>query len=379
MLPMFWDETHRALDEAARRWVARHIEPHAATWEEENAFPAELYGEAGAAGLLGAAWPEAQGGGGGDVHHGLIVAEALVRGTSVGTAVGLGSHSIALPPIAALGTPEQQARWIPAVLRGERVAALAISEAGAGSDVARLRCRAVRDGDHYVVDGAKMFITSGARADLVTVAVRTGEEGYGGISLLVVERGTPGFRVGRPLKKMGWWASDTAELVFEGCRVPVANRIGEENEGFYGIMANFTAERLLLAATAVAIARLALDLSQRYVREREAFGRPLWGFQVTRHRLAEMATAEAQARAFVSVVAERARRGEDVTADVAMAKNAATSACSFVTDHAVQLHGGMGYMRESVVERLYRDARLFGIGGGTTEIMNEIISRRMDV
>ena len=171
---------------------------------------------------------------------------------------------------------------------------------------------------------------------------------------------------------------DTAELIFEGCRVPVANRLGEENAGFYGIMANFTHERLLLAATAVAIAKLALEASQTYVREREAFGRPLWGFQVTRHRLAEMATAEASARAFVSVVAERCRRGEDVTSEVAMAKNAAVAACSLVTDAAVQLHGGMGYMREALVERLYRDARLFAIGGGTTEIMNEIISKRME-
>ena len=378
MLPLFWDPTHHALAESAGRWAERHIAPHAADWEEENAFPAGLYREAGAAGLLGAAWPEALGGGGGDVLHGLIIAEALVRGGSVGTAVGLGSHSIALPPIAALGSPEQQARWIPPVLRGEKISALAITEPGAGSDVARLRCRAVRSGDHYVVNGAKMFITSGARADLVTLAVRTGDEGYGGISLMVVERGAPGFRVGRPLKKMGWWASDTAELIFEDCRVPAANLLGEENQGFYGIMANFTHERLLLAATAVAIAKLALEASQRYVREREAFGRPLWGFQVTRHRLAEMATAEASARAFVSVVAARSRAGEDVTTEVAMAKNAAVAACSLVTDAAVQLHGGMGYMRESLVERLYRDARLFGIGGGTTEIMNEIISKRMD-
>ncbi len=378
MLPQFWDETHSALRESADRFVARHIQPHAAIWEEEGAFPRALYAEAGAAGLLGAAYPEAWGGGGGDLLHGLVVTEALVRGGSVGTAVGLGSHAIALPPILALGSEAQKRRWAPPVLRGEAVAALAITEPGAGSDVAALRCKAVADGDAYVVNGAKTFITSGARADLVTLAVRTGEPGYAGISLLVVERDTPGFRVGRPLKKMGWWASDTAELHFEDCRVPRENLLGEENAGFYGIMANFTNERLLLAATTVAIARLALEASQRYVREREAFGRPLWGFQVTRHRLAEMATAEAQARAFVSVVADRARRGEDVTADVAMAKNAATAACSFVTDAAVQLHGGMGYMRESLVERLYRDARLFPIGGGTTEIMNEIIAKRME-
>jgi len=377
MLPLFWDETHHALRESAERWVARHIAPHAEAWEEACEFPRELYREAGEAGLLGVAWPEEDGGGGGDLLHGLIVAEALIRGGSVGTAMGLGTHSIALPPIQTLGSPEQRARWVGPVLRGEKVAALAITEPGAGSDVANIRCRARRDGDHYVIDGSKTFITSGVRADLVTLAVRTGEAGYGGVSLIVVERGTPGFSVGRALRKMGWWASDTAELVFEGCRVPVENLLGQENMGFYGIMANFTNERLLLAASAVAIARLALEACQRYVREREAFGRPLWGFQVTRHRLAEMATAESAARAFVATVAERARRGEDVTSEVAMAKNAAVAACSQVTDAAVQLHGGMGYMRESLVERLYRDARLLPIGGGTTEIMNEIISKRM--
>ncbi len=378
MLPLFWDDTHHSLRESADRFVARHIAPHAAQWEEEGAFPRELYALAGEHGLLGAAYPTEHGGGGGDLLHGLVVTEALVRGGSVGTAVGLGSHAIALPPILALGTEAQRARWAPPVLRGEKVAALAVTEPGAGSDVAGIRCRAVRQGDHYVINGSKTFITSGARADIVTLAVRTGEPGYAGLSLLVVERDTPGFRAGSPLRKMGWWASDTAELFFEDCRVPVENLLGEENMGFYGVMANFTNERLLLAATCVAIARLALEASQRYVREREAFGRPLWGFQVTRHRLAEMATAEAQARAFVSVVAARARAGEDVTADVAMAKNAAVAACSLVTDAAVQLHGGMGYMRESLVERLYRDARLFPIGGGTTEIMNEIIAKRME-
>lgn len=375
MLPLFWDETHHALRASAGRWVTQHIAPHAFDWEEAGSFPRELYAAAGQAGLLGIGYPEHLGGSGGDVHHKLIVAEALVRGGSVGTAVGLGSHSIALPPILALGNEAQQVRWIPPVLRGEAVAALAVTEPDAGSDVAGLRCRAVRDGDHYVVNGAKTYITSGVRADLITLAVRTGDDAHGGLSLLVVERGTPGFRVGRPLKKMGWWASDTAELFFEDCRVPAENLLGEENAGFYGIMANFVNERLLLAATTVAIARLALDEAERYVHERQAFGRTLWGFQVTRHRIAEMVTREEAARAFVAVVAERSRRGEDVTAAVAMAKNTAADACSFVTDAAVQLFGGLGYMRESLVERLYRDARLFPIGGGTTEIMREIITR----
>ena len=375
MLPLFWDETHHALAESARRWVERHVAPHAAAWEEGEGFPDALFGEAGEAGLTAVGYPEAAGGDGGDIFHRLVVSEALIRGGSVGVAVGLGSHVIALPPILSAGTPEQIARFATPVIRGEKIACLAITEPGAGSDVARIACRARRDGDCYVLDGTKMFITSGSRADVVTLAARTGEPGYSGLSLFAVEKGTPGFRVGRPLKKMGWWASDTAELIFEGCRVPAENLIGEENCGFMAIMANFATERLFLAATCVAIARLALEASQRYVGEREAFGRPLWGFQVTRHRLAAMATREAEARAFTSVVAARHLRGDDITTEVAMAKNAAVSACSFVTDGAVQLHGGMGYMRESLVERLYRDARLFPIGGGTTEIMNEIIAR----
>lgn len=376
MLAMFWDETHHALAESAQRWVDRHIAPHAAAWEEAGLFDRSLYAAAGEAGLLGVSYAPALGGAGGDVFHALIVGEALVRGGSVGTAMGVGSHAISLPPILALGSDEQKARWVPPIIRGEQIACLGITEPGAGSDVAGIQTRAVRDGEHYVVNGAKTFITSGCRADVAVVAVRTGPERHAGVSLLVIERGTPGFSTGKPLKKMGWWASDTGELFFEDCRVPAGNLLGGEGAGFLGIMANFVSERLLLACTCVAMAKQALEAADRYVQERHAFGRPLEGFQVTRHRLAEMASREAAARAFVAVVAERARRGEDVTVDVAMAKNVAVDACSFVTDAAVQIFGGMGYMRESLVERLYRDARLFPIGGGTTEIMRELISKR---
>ncbi len=375
MLPMFWDDTHHALAQSADRWVARHIRPHAAQWEEAGMFPRALYKAAGAAGLLGVTYPVEYGGGGGDIFHGLIVGEALVRGASVGTAMGLGSHAIALPAILALGSEALKKRLAPAIIAGEKIACLAVTEPGAGSDVAGITTRAVRQGDHYIVNGAKTFITSACRADVAVVAVRTSPDRHRGVSLLVVERGTPGFSTGAPLRKMGWWASDTGELFFEDCAVPVENRLGEEGAGFAGIMANFVGERLALAATCVAMSRLALEEAEAYVQTRMAFGRLLSGFQVTRHRLAEMATREASARAFTAVVAERARRGEDVSADVAMVKNTAAAACSFVTDAAVQLFGGMGYMRETVVERLYRDARLFSIGGGTTEIMRELIAR----
>ncbi len=260
-------------------------------------------------------------------------------------------------------------------LRDGKIAALAITEPGGGSDVASLTTRAVRDGDHYVVSGAKTFITSGTRADFVTTAVRTGGDGHGGVSLLVIERGTPGFTVSKKLKKTGWWASDTAELHFDGCRVPVGNRIGPEHGAFPMIMMNFAGERLVLAGQCVAIAELAYRESIAYVRERKAFGKTLAGFQVTRHKLADMVSRIAAARALVGEAVTRVLRGEQPAGLAAMAKNVATDMCSFVCDQAVQLHGGYGYMRETLVERLYRDARLYPIGGGTREIMNEVIGK----
>jgi acyl-CoA dehydrogenase len=374
----FETEEHGHLRREVTRWAAREIAPHARQWEEAGIFPRGLYDSAAAAGLLGVGYPEAVGGAGGDVSHLVVAADAMiVAGQSVGTVAGLGSHAIALPPILRAGTAAQQQRFIPPVLRGERIAALAITEPSGGSDVASLQTRAVRDGDHYVVTGAKTFITSGTRADLFTVAVRTGDPGHGGVSLLVVPADTPGFSVGRKLEKMGWWASDTAEIHFDACRVPVDNLLGPEGAGFVVIAQNFAVERVLLAAQCVAIATLALQASIDYVRERRAFGKPLVGFQVLRHKLADMTTRLAAARALTGEVVTRLQRGEDMQLAglAAMAKNTATDMCSFVCDEAVQLHGGYGYMREQLVERLYRDARLYPIGGGTREIMNEIICK----
>jgi len=375
-VPLHETNDHAQLRAQVRRLSERDIAPFAHAWEEANEFPRELYKKAGEAALLGIGYPEAYGGSGGDLSHLLAAAEEMIiAGKSVGTAVGMGSHAIALPPILNHGTEEQKKRFIPPVLAGEKIAALAITEPGGGSDVASLSTRAVRDGDHYVVRGTKTFITSGCRADFVTTAVRTGGPGHGGISLLVIERGTPGFSVGKKLNKMGWWASDTAELVFEDCRVPVANRIGEENTGFVPIMTNFAVERLMLASNCVAIAMLAYDESVRYARERKAFGKTLMGFQVLRHKLADMLTRIQAARALMNEVLTRHMRGEFVTGLAAMAKNTATDMCCYVCDEAVQIHGGYGYMRETLVERLFRDARLFPIGGGTREIMNEIICK----
>lgn len=373
---LFETEEHAQLRENVRRFAQKHIAPHARAWDEACEFPRDLYKKVADAGLLGVSYDAEEGGAGGDVTHGLVAAEEMVlSGHSVGTVAGLNTHAIALPPILRHGTKEQKERFVRPVLAGEKIAALAITEPNGGSDVARLRTKAVRDGDFYVVNGAKTFITSGCRADIVTTAVRTGGEGHAGISLLVIERGTKGFHVSKKLDKTGWWASDTAELTFEDCRVPVSNLIGEENQGFLAIMVNFANERLGLAGQCVAIAELAYRESVKYARDRSAFGKTLMGHQVIRHKLADMATRIAAARALVGECATRVARGEQVPGLAAMTKNAATDMCSFVVDQAVQIHGGNGYMREFLVERLYRDARLYPIGGGTREIMNEIIAK----
>jgi acyl-CoA dehydrogenase len=374
--PLHETPEHAALRTQVGRFAREHIAPFAHAWDEAGEFPRALYKQAADAGLLGVGYPEEVGGGGGDLSFALAAGEEMIlEGKSVGTVAGLGSHGIAVPPVLAFGTPAQHDRFVRPVVRGDAIAALAITEPGGGSDVAALTTRAVRDGDVYVVDGAKTFITSGCRADWVLTAVRTGGPGHGGISLLVIETSTPGFIVSKKLKKTGWWASDTAELTFEGCRVPVANLVGEENAGFVPIMTNFARERLLLAGSCVSIAELAYRESVAYARERRAFGKSLSGVQVVRHKLADMATRIAAARALLWDTTQRHARGENVIGLAAMSKNSATDMVMAVCDEAVQIHGGYGYMRETVVERLFRDARLYPIGGGTREIMNEIISK----
>jgi len=376
---LFEGEDHAAIRASVRGFAHQHIAPYGAEWEENEEFPVELYRTAAQAGVTGIGYPEALGGQGGDLGHVLVASDEMtIAGRSVGTLVGLGSHGIALPPIVRFGTAEQQQRFVTPCLKDGKIAALAVTEPGGGSDVAALATKATRDGDVYVVTGAKTFITSGTRADFVTCAVRTGGAGHGGISMLVIERGMPGFTVSKKLKKTGWWASDTAELHFDGVRVPVANRIGPENGAFPMIMMNFAGERLMLAGQCVAIAELAYRETIAYAKQRQAFGKSLTGFQVTRHKLADMASRIAAARALTGETLVRVLRNEppNVLAGLAsMAKNVATDMCSFVCDQAVQLHGGYGYMRETLVERLYRDARLYPIGGGTREIMNEVIAK----
>jgi acyl-CoA dehydrogenase len=373
----FLKEEHLLLREQMRRFVGEQIAPHVDKWEAEETFPRELYKQIAEAGFLGVGFPEEYGGSGGDMLHAVIMTEELTRSGSSGLAASLGSLGIALPPIINAGTEEQKRRWIPKVLSGEWIAALGITEPGTGSDVASIRTRAVKDGDDYVINGSKTFITSGTRADLITLAVRTGGEGMEGVSLIGVETDRPGFSVANKLKKMGWAASDTAELVFEDMRVPADCLIGEPGGGFIVMMQNFGGERLFLAAMAVEMAQMAYDQAKRYSQEREVFGRPIGKFQVTRHKLAEMATGLDVCRTYVYALASRLDAGDVRIAEVAMAKNAAVDMAVRVIDQAVQIHGGYGYMREYLVERLYRDIRLYPIGGGTREIMNEIISRQL--
>ena len=374
----YFDADHQLLRDSVRRFVEREILPFVAEWEEAESFPRELYAKAGAAGILGIGYPEQFGGSHeGDLFAKVAVSEELMRCGSGGLVAGLGSLDIGLPPVLKWAKPAVRDRVVPQVLSGEKIMALAVTEPCGGSDVASLKTRAVKEGDYYRVSGSKTFITSGVRADYYTVAVRTGGDGFGGVSLLLMEKGTPGFTVGRSLKKMGWWASDTAELFFDDCKVPVENLIGVENMGFAGIMANFQSERLSLAIMANMTSQLALEESMKWAKAREAFGKPIGKFQVLKHRLAEMATQLEVSREFTYRQAAKMAAGKSVIKEISMAKNFATDVSDRITYDATQILGGMGFRRESLVERLYRDNRILSIGGGTREVMNEIISKQL--
>jgi len=377
----YFTETHQAIRESVARFVEQEITPHIDDWEEQNEFPRELYKKAGDAGFLGLGFDEQYGGTPGDIFHKLVFSEEIMRCTSGGLVASLGSLDIAMPPIAKWGSKALKEKVMPGVISGEKIAALAITEPSGGSDVANIKTRAEKvtvDGkDYYKVNGSKTFITSGIRADFYTVAVRTGGEGYGGISLLMIEKGTQGFTTGKSLKKMCWWASDTAELFFDDCLVPVENLIGVENTGFFAIMANFQSERLMLTSMANMTSELALDEAKKYVKEREAFGRPIGKYQVIKHKLVEMATKLEVSKTMMYNVAANMNIGVDQVTEVSMAKNFATDTSDYITYEAVQIFGGHGLMRENVVERLYRDNRILSIGGGTREIMNEIIAKQL--
>jgi acyl-CoA dehydrogenase len=365
-----------ALRDTVRRFVEKDVTPHLDDWERAGELPRELHRTAGDLGLLGVAFPESAGGGGGDAIDAMTVTEEIhYAGGSGGLVASLFTSGIALPHIVTAGDQTQIDRWVRPTLAGETIGSLAVTEPDGGSDVANVRTTAKLDGDHYVVNGAKTFITSGCRADFVTTVVRTGDAGAHGLSLLVVERGTPGFTVTRKLDKMGWHCSDTAELSFVDVRVPAANLVGAEGTGFAQVATHFVTERLALAVQGYATAQRALDLTVEWCRLRETFGRPLISRQVVQHKLAEMARRVDVARTYTRSVAVRHADGAAVIAEACFAKNTAVEAGEWVVNEAVQLHGGLGYMRESEVERHYRDVRILGIGGGTNEILTGLAAK----
>lgn len=372
-----WDtDEQKALRQLAADFTRKEILPHLDTWEREGSIPRELHRKAADAGLLGASVAEEHGGSGGNALDMLTILEQIIlSGGSSGLISALFSHGIATPHIIASGNTDLIDRYARPALEGRMIGSLAITEPSGGSDVANIRTAARREGDEYVINGAKLYITSGTRADFVTTAVRTGDAGAGGISLIVVPTDTPGFTVSRKLDKMGWLCSDTAELFYDDVRVPVSNLIGAENSAFGQIAQQFQGERLSLAFQAVATAQRCFDLTVDWVKSRETMGRPLSKRQVVRHRLAELATEITAAQTFCRSVAERWANGEGMLLETSMAKNNAVKVCDTAVMEAVQLAGGIGLMRESEVERHFRDARVLGIGGGTTEIMNEIISK----
>lgn len=366
------------LRELVRRFAAKEILPYQGEWERAGELPRELHRAAAAVGLLGVGVPEAVGGSGGDGLDSIAVTEELgYAGVAGGVLASLFTHKIATPHLIAAGDPAQIDRWVRPALAGELIGALAVTEPDGGSDVAAIRTTARRDGDSYLVNGAKTYITSGCRADFVTTAVRTGGPGAHGISLLVIERGTPGFTVSRRLDKMGWLSSDTAELSFVDVAVPAGNLVGAENSGFAQIATQFVSERLGIAVQAYAAAQRCLDLTVAWCRLRETFGRPLISRQLVQHTLVEMARQVEVARVYTRDVAVRHAAGEDMVAQVCLAKNTATKAGDWVVDRAVQLHGGFGYMREAEVERQYRDMKILAIGGGTEEILAGLAAKRL--
>ncbi|WP_435746196.1 acyl-CoA dehydrogenase family protein [Nocardioides sp. SYSU DS0663] len=376
------DTDHRrALTALGAEFTRREVAPHLADWEAAREVPRELHRSAAGQGLLGISFPEEQGGEGGDLLDTIALQEGmLAEGASSGLLSALFTHGIALPHVSTHGTADLVDRYVRPTLAGELIGSLAITEPGGGSDVGNLRTsarleRGGADGDHYVVNGAKTFITSGTRADFVTTAVRTGGAGVGGVSLLVVDTSTPGFSVDRKLEKMGWHCSDTAELSYVDVRVPVANLVGEENAGFWYIAEQFVVERMALAVHAYGIAARSLALTKAYCQQRETFGEPLVKRQVVRHRLVEMHRQVEVARAYTHEVARRHVAGEQVVAEACLAKQTACDAATYVVDEAVQLHGGTGYMNGTEVEMHYRDARILPIGGGATEVLTDLAAK----
>jgi acyl-CoA dehydrogenase len=376
--PPFTEE-HEQFREAVRRFVETELAPHAREWEDAQWFPNDVFTRLAELGYLGLKYPEEYGGEGGDYVYDAVFTEELSRCGSGGVAAGIGAHiGIATPPIWKFGTEEQKQRWLVPAIKGQKIAALGITEPDAGSDVASIRTQARKVEGGYVVNGSKTFITNGVRADLVLTAVKTTDAGgHHGISFLVLEKGMPGFTVSRKLEKMGWHASDTGELAFQDVEVPAENLLGEENKGFYLIMANFQWERLLMSLGAVGAMQRLLETTIEFAKERRTFGKPISAHQAIRHQITDMAVKLERGRAVTYNALRLFAEGHDAIKEVTAAKLVTQRDCFEVADTAVQIHGGAGYMREYDVERAARDARLGPIGGGTDEIMREILAKQL--
>jgi acyl-CoA dehydrogenase len=374
----WYGESHEALARSVRRFVEREIAPNIDRWEAEGELPRELHRKAAEAGILGLRYPEEYGGysEGFDIFHGMTQTEELSRVGAGGLGASLMTHGIGLPPILAMGTESMKRAVAPAVLSGEKIIALGITEPSGGSDVAQLKTRADRKGDRYIVNGSKMFITSGMRADWLTCAVRTGGEGSGGVSLLLVDMHAPGVTRTR-LDKMGWRCSDTAAIHFDDVEVPAENLIGPENGGFIGIMRNFNSERLGMAMGCCAFARVCLREAAEWAQQRETFGKPLVGHQSIRIKLADMARQINATQAWVDLCAWQVQQGCDQPADFAMLKVQATRMLEAVAREAAQVLGGASYITGSKVERIYREVRVNAIGGGSEEIMLDLAGRQL--
>jgi acyl-CoA dehydrogenase len=367
---------HQTLREQVSRFLAREVEPFAEQWERDGCVPREVLRKMGEAGFLGLMYSAQHGGAEADALTNLVFAEALSQSTYGGFIITVLVHTdMASPHLHHAGTPAQKARWMPGIVRGETITAVAITEPGAGSDVAGLRTAARRDGEHWVIDGSKLFITNGVHADLYFVAARTGAARHA-VTIFAVEKGTPGFRVGRSLDKTGWRCSDTAELQFDGVRIPDSQRLGEVDRGFHAVMQNFQTERIALGAMAVGHCTQALKLTLDHVHTRQAFGAPLWDKQVIRQRLAMLDAKTRAARAYLYHCAWRVTQGHDIVQDVSMLKALTGELVTEVTQACQQFHGGMGYMVGTPIERLWRDARVLAIGGGATEVMLDEAAKR---
>ena len=378
---LFYNESHDAWRQELRKFVSKEIVPFVEEWEEAGEFSRELYKKAGEFGLLGMGYPEKYGGTseGIDIFHGIVTSEELAQGCG-GVAASLLSLNISLPLIMALGTEEQKQKYIPPVIAGDKIACLGVTEPSGGSDVAGIKTKAVRDGDHFVINGSKMFIRSGMRADYYVIACRTGGPGTSGISAIVVEKGTPGFSQ-TPLKKMGWLSSDTAALYFDDVRVPVENLIGGENSGWMGIMSNFSQERLGLAAGMNAYSQICIDEAVAWAKDRKTFGKSLIENQVIKHKLAEMSRMVNATKAYMELLTWKVMNGEQPIADLALLKVQASKTMEYCAREAMQILGGAGYLKANCgpgkVERIYREVRVNAIGGGSEEIMLDLASRQL--